>query len=35
MAMSLYGEAAYYKLSLPFDTEIQQALKARVKLTAD
>ncbi len=35
VAMSLYGENAYYKVSLPFDTELQQALKANVKLTAD
>lgn len=35
MAMSLYGDAAYYKVALPFDTEIQQAVRTKVKLTAD
>ena len=35
MAMSLYGDNAYYKVALPFDTEIQQAVKAKVKLAGD
>lgn len=35
MAMSLYGEASYYRISVPFDTELQQALKAKVSLTAN
>ena len=35
LAYSLYGDNAYYKISVPFDTEINQALKTKVKLTAD
>lgn len=35
LAMSLYGDNAYYKIAVPFDTEVQQALKAKVKLTDD
>lgn len=34
-AYSLYGDNAYYTISLPYDTELNQALKAKVKLTAD
>ena len=29
MALSLYGDNAYYRISLPFDTEVQRAVKRR------
>ncbi len=35
LALSLYGDNAYYQISLPYDTEFQQALQTKVRLTAD
>lgn len=32
MALALYGDDGYYKIALPYDTEMQQALKAKVNL---
>lgn len=32
LASSLYGENAFYKTSTPFDTEVQQAIKAKIEL---
>lgn len=32
MALALYGDDAYYRIMMPFDTELQQAMKAKVRL---
>lgn len=34
MAMCLYGESAYYRIAVPYDTELQKAIKTPVRLSA-